>query len=86
MEKTAELRPWIARISPEIVPPSLKDNTADVDRLIKAIKKTLDSEEVSVDFPLVKHLPGRLRSYDYRVDAVLFWDKKRWHLIDILPH
>lgn len=85
MEKTAEVRPWIARISPEIVPPSLKDNTADVDRLIKAIKKTLDSEEVSVDFPLVKHLPGRLRSYDYRVDAVLFWDKKRWHLIDILP-
>ena len=31
--------PWIRIISPNITVPSLQDNTADVDRLIKEIKK-----------------------------------------------
>jgi len=85
MEKTPQTKSWIIRISSEIAPPSLKDNTADVDRLVKAVKKALSSEAVSVDFPLVRGLPGRLREYDYQVDAALFWDQKRWHLIDIFP-
>lgn len=85
MEKTPQPKPWIKRVSLEITPPSLKDNTADVDRLVKAIKKSQGSKAVSVDFPMIKRLPERLREYDYRVDAVLFREHGIWHLIDIFP-
>jgi len=41
MKKNMENGAWIKRVSPELSPPSLKDNTADLDRLIKGIKKGL---------------------------------------------
>ncbi len=84
MKETPNIKPWISRISLEITPPSLKDNTADVDRLLKAIKKVVGPEEINVDLSLARGLPGRLRRYDYQVDAVLFRDQDLWHLIDIL--
>ncbi len=78
-------KPWIRTITPEITLPSLKDNTADVDRLIKAVKKGLQIEEVSIDFPLIKSIPGVLRKYDYHVHAALFENKNSLHLIDVFP-
>ena len=74
---------WIKRISPRLTPPSLKDNTADVDRLVKGIKKGLGDEEVSVDFALIKGLTPSLRKYDYEVSAALFQEHNCWHLIDV---
>jgi len=50
MEKTDKTKPWIKTIKLKIAQPSLKDNTADVDRLIKGIKKGLEREDVTVDF------------------------------------
>ena len=41
MENISEGRSWINICIPEITPPSLKNNTADTDRLIKGIKKVL---------------------------------------------
>ena len=85
MEEQFGGNPWIKIISPKISPPSLKDNTADVDRLIKGIKKTLQTERISVDFSLAKNLPQTLRKCDYDVDAAIFEDQNGWHLIDIFP-
>ncbi len=85
MEKTLPIKPWIVKISPNIIPPSLKDNTADVDRLIKAIKKILNPEGISIDFSLVRRLPGILRRHAYGVEAVLFRDQSHWSLIDVMP-
>lgn len=85
MEKLTGCKPWIKTISLEISQPSLKDNTADVDRLLKAIKKTLQTERVSIDFAFAKRLPHELRKYNYDVDAALFEDQNVWHLINIFP-
>jgi uncharacterized 2Fe-2S/4Fe-4S cluster protein (DUF4445 family) len=85
MDQFTGSRPWIKKISPEISPPSLKDNTADVDRLLKGIKKSLQTESVSMDLSFAKRLPHDLRKYHYRVDATVFEDKNGWHLIDIFP-
>jgi hypothetical protein len=38
---------WIRKVSPEMVSPSLDDNTADVERLIKGLKRGLDAELVN---------------------------------------
>lgn len=65
--------------------PSLKDNTADVDRLIKGIRRGHPHKQVAVDLSLTKRLPHILREAGYRVEAVLFEDRDIWHLIDIRP-
>jgi uncharacterized 2Fe-2S/4Fe-4S cluster protein (DUF4445 family) len=85
MENTSKNKPWIKRIVLKITPPDLKDNTADVDRLVKAIKKALSTESVSVEFKLVQGLSRTMRKCDYNVCAILFEDPNGWHLIDIVP-
>ena len=76
---------WIRVIHPTIQPPTLKDNTADVDRLLKGIKKALQTEEVTMDFSLVKRVPYILRKYEYDVRPVLYRWRDSWYLIDLFP-
>ncbi|UCF57300.1 MAG: DUF4445 domain-containing protein, partial [Deltaproteobacteria bacterium] len=76
---------WIRKISPQMTTPSLKDNTADVDRLTKGIKKALDGQEVAIDFSLAKKIPSLLREYGYEVQAVLYEGTNSWHLVDLFP-
>ena len=83
MKSNTEDSGWIKTISVNLTPPSLRDNTADVDRLIKGIKKSLDAEEVCVDFSLVKRVSASLRAWDYNVRAVVYQDRNCWRLIHI---
>ncbi len=85
MRKTKQDKPWIKKVGLEIATPSLKDNTADVDRLIKGIKKGLETEDIRIDLSMVRQLPSLLREYNYRGDAVVFEDRNSWHLIEIFP-
>ena len=78
-------KPWIKTIKLKIAPPSLKDNTADVDRLIKGIKKGLETEDVTVDFSLVKKIPNALRKSNYQINAILHENQNGWRLIDLIP-
>jgi uncharacterized 2Fe-2S/4Fe-4S cluster protein (DUF4445 family) len=85
MENRCEIPSWIRKVVPEINPPSLEDNTADVDRLIKGMRRELEDEDVFVDLSSDAALPRLLREYEYRVEAVVFRGCGGWHLIDILP-
>ena len=82
-EKTVENNVWIKWVTPELAPPSLGDNTADVDRLVKGLRQTLGGMDVRVDFSLVKRLSGDLRVCDYEVGAAVCRDGDRWRLIDV---
>ena len=84
MGKSFKTKPWIKTINLEIAKPSLRDNTADVDRLIRGIKKDLNAENVSVDFSLVKKIPGVLRKSNYHTNVVIYENQNNWHLIDII--
>ena len=86
MGEKAENRPWIKAIKPEIVSPSLNDNTADTDRLIKGIMKNLHKDKVIVDFSIVKGLSRTLREADYSVSAIIFEEGDSWRLIDVFPY
>ena len=78
-------KPWIKTIKLKIAPPSLKDNTADVDRLIKGIKKGLSAENVTIDFSLVKKVSNALRKFNYQINAILHENQNGWRLIDLIP-
>jgi len=74
------------RIQPvSLPPPSLSDNTADAERLVRALKPILGTDAVSIDLPLVKTLSSRLRNAQFSIRCVLFRERHRWDLLDVLP-
>ena len=76
---------WIRLFDISMPPPRLGDNTADVDRLLKCIKKTIGSNDISLPFPLVKKIPSFLREYKYRCNAALYHINESWRIIDVYP-
>ena len=85
MERSPESDRWIRSIPVRTTPPSLKDNTGDVDRLIKGIEKVLDGGEVGVEIPLSRKIPSLLREHHYHVEVILCQEHSSWHVVDILP-
>jgi uncharacterized 2Fe-2S/4Fe-4S cluster protein (DUF4445 family) len=85
MTERAENNGWIKAIHPVLDPPSLQDNTADVDRFMKGTKKALRAERVSIDLSLVKKIPIFLREHGYDVISVLYRESNGWHLVDCFP-
>src|SRR4030043_1062710 len=76
---------WIKVVSPSLAPPSLRDNTADADRLIKGLEKVLQGQPVKVGLRAAKRIPHLLREYGYAVHSVLYLEEGVWNLIDIQP-
>ena len=66
-----------------LILPALRNNTADADRLIAALKQDLDTDSVSIDLALLRQLPDILRKNNYRVRCILFKDRKGWLLVNI---
>ncbi len=73
--------PWIQTVSLE--PPSLKDNTADTDRLLQALKLRLNADVVHVDLDLIRQLPELLRQWGYRIRCILWKSFRQWHLLEV---
>ncbi len=69
----------------EIKPPGLKDNTADVDRLIKAIKKEKGEKKVKLDLSLIREIPYRIRKAEYKVYVCFFERDEEIYIIDVYP-
>lgn len=86
MGTTQQNSPWIRKVNLEINAPTLKDNTADADRLIKGIKKGLETENIRMELSKVRQLPGLLREYHYRGEAFVFEDGNCWNLMEIFPY
>jgi len=72
--------PWIVPV--ELTPPSLGDNTADVDRLVLSLKQKLQARRVRIDLELMRELPGRLRAAGWRLHCAVFRDRSDFILLD----
>ncbi len=73
---------WVLPLS--LTPPRLGDNTADMDRLVSALKTALSTEQVVVPLGLARRLPQRLRTSDWQVRCVLLRDRSEYRLLDVL--
>ncbi len=78
------MRDWIIERSLELPKPSLKDNTGDVDRLIKGLKKILGDVEIVPDKGLMGEVPYLLREFDYHVKVILMAEKDSYRILKIL--
>ena len=72
---------WIKRIS--VIPPSLEDNSADADRLERALSAVLKTEMVDIGLSVLADLPELLRKGNHNLRCVLFKDHKKWRLSGI---
>lgn len=63
---------WVARVT--LSPPCLQDNSADADRLCRAVRRELGVAHCHVDLDLLKRLPGVLRDGNYAARCVMFRD------------
>lgn len=57
-------------------PPSLKDNTADAERLLFRLKNLFGIETIQIDMALLKRLSNKLHQWDYQVRCVVLDDGK----------
>ncbi len=73
---------WVVDIA--LTPPSLRDNTADADRLKKEIFRKTGLSPITIDLALLKELPARLQNWGYRCRCVFFRSHGGSCLIDIL--
>ncbi len=64
-------------------PPSLADNTADVDRLLKGLKTAHGLEPVRVGLGLVSSVSRILRDSDWRVTAIMGNGPQGWELLGL---
>ncbi len=85
MEICTENDGWIRTVRPVMTPPSLKDNRADVDRLVKGIKKVLQTKDVKINFQIINRIPTILRECGYDALCVLYKGDNSWHLVDLFP-
>lgn len=85
MASHGDQKGWIRTVEPDMAPPSLKDNTADTDRLIKGIGRVMGNREVVVDFTVVRCLPSLLRGHRCAFRALICNTGRSWRLMDLFP-
>jgi uncharacterized 2Fe-2S/4Fe-4S cluster protein (DUF4445 family) len=79
---TSQSNGWVVDV--RMPRPSLEDNTADADRLQKALAASLGADRVVMGLEVLRKLPEKLRSWQYLCRCVLFESAGKWQLIDVL--
>ena len=69
----------------DLTPPSLEDNTADADRLLRALKRKTGADSISADLSLFRRLPALLREGEFRARCVVIPDRGRPVLLGVSP-
>ncbi len=77
----------IQRISLELKPPSMEDQTSDLARLKKALRGKADLGLISVSLPVLQKLPIVLREDNWKVTVIIYRDVETGavEVIDLLP-
>jgi uncharacterized 2Fe-2S/4Fe-4S cluster protein (DUF4445 family) len=63
--------PALKKFAVSLDPPTISDNTSDLSRLLRALKKQHNLENISIDFLLLKKLPHFLRQSHWEVTVTL---------------
>ncbi len=60
-------RPTLSKYLVELPPPTLKDNTSDLSRVLRGLRQHYNLSNLRVDFEILKKLPQVLREGDWKV-------------------
>lgn len=79
------MTPLVQKLFLNISPPSLKDNTAEMDRLKRQIKNDTGIEPLSVPFDQISAWVSVLRTADYRVTATVAMTPPLFSILNLEP-
>lgn len=74
---------WVVRVT--MPPPSLQDNSADADRLSRALMRAFAAERIHIDLDLRKQLPGLLREGNHALRCIVLKDQGCAVLVHAVP-
>jgi uncharacterized 2Fe-2S/4Fe-4S cluster protein (DUF4445 family) len=77
--------PLVKKLFLKLSPPSLKDNTAELDRLKKQIKSSLGIESLTMPFAQIPDWVATMRSAAYQVTATVTMTPPLASIIDLEP-
>lgn len=69
----------------KLTPPSIDENTNDLERLLRKLRKAFRVPKISVDFRVLTRLAGTLRQADWCVTATIVLTSKGYTLINVEP-
>ncbi len=69
----------------ELTPPSSEENTNDLERLTRELRKTYQVSAISVDFRVLTKLSAALREAEWRVTATIVLTSKGYTIINVEP-
>ncbi len=72
---------WVLPV--RLTPPSLGDNTADLDRLAGDLAGRLGTSHVRTDLETARRLPAQLRHWGYAARCIVFQDQGQWLLAGV---
>ncbi|MFC1862983.1 ASKHA domain-containing protein [Thermodesulfobacteriota bacterium] len=85
MERFENKESWIKIHQVSLTPPSLKDNTGDVDRLLKGLRKIFPDNEVILDLAIIKKVSSFLNNHKYNIQVSLYKTGYAWQAIELFP-
>ena len=77
--------PLVKKVRVHLSPPSLRDNTAEIDRLKRQLKGTGGLEHLTIPFAEIPRWVSILRKADYRVTATVSLAGLATQLIEVEP-
>jgi uncharacterized 2Fe-2S/4Fe-4S cluster protein (DUF4445 family) len=81
-----QFHPPVGKFYLELAPPTLKDNTSDLSRLLRGLRQQYSFDNISVDFYIVRKLAQVIRDGNWMVTATILLDNGyRFRLINIEP-
>jgi uncharacterized 2Fe-2S/4Fe-4S cluster protein (DUF4445 family) len=70
----SDLPGWVVELA--LPRPSIEDNTADADRLSRAMEQEFDVNRVDIDLAWRRRLPGLMRTSQFRIRCLIFKERQ----------
>ena len=79
------ITPLTQKVDVVLNAPSLEDNSGDLERLARGLRKQIENSQLHVDLDVLKRLPRALRENNWQVAVTIMNSMNRPEVIDVQP-
>jgi uncharacterized 2Fe-2S/4Fe-4S cluster protein (DUF4445 family) len=84
-EAASSERPLVTKLYLELSPPTSKDNTADVQRVLRELRRRMGWHNFEISLDCLRNLSEALRGNNWKVTVVVAKDHKGYRILKIEP-
>lgn len=79
------ITPLTQKVDVVLNAPSLEDNSGDLERLARGLRKHIENSQLHIDLDVLKRLPRALRENDWQVTVTITNSRDKPEVIDVQP-